>query len=293
MLVRVIVKNLFSFKEHTEFNMLPGRFNRFPGHVYCTAGKELLKLNAMYGANGAGKSNLVRAIALLKTFLKTGEMPAEFITQTFRFDVQSREHDIYLGVEFVKNERLYYYDITINQGIVVSEELQLSDTDTILFSRTDRANENDLRVFFSEEITGDREASLFPEFLSRELLARNQPVMYYLKARQSAVFEPYKSAYDWLVDGLTIITPNSQPKLITMMLEVHSKFSEFVNDVMRAYSTGVSKIEVETSKIEDYFGEGLEDEAEQITAQLRSNPAKPILGRKQNREVVFLSLIHI
>ena len=126
MLIRFIVKNLFSFKEITEFNMLPGRFNRLPNHVYKTAGTELLKLNAVYGANGAGKSNLIRSLALLREFLVTGNLPIEFLVETFKFDNSARKKDVYLGVEFIKDDIPYYYGITINQGIVIEEELQIS-----------------------------------------------------------------------------------------------------------------------------------------------------------------------
>src|ERR1700712_1108747 len=126
MLIRFIVKNLFSFKELTEFNMLPGRFSRMPYHVYKTADIELLKLNAMYGANGAGKSNLIKSLALLCQFVETGNLPIEFLIETFKFDKESRKKDVYLGVEFIKDETPYYYGITINQGIIIEEELLIS-----------------------------------------------------------------------------------------------------------------------------------------------------------------------
>lgn len=143
MLVRFIIKNLFSFKELTEFNMLPGRFNRMGYHVYQAGSIEVLKLNAMYGANGAGKSNLIKSLVLLRAFVQTGVLPIEFLVQTFKFDKESRKKDVYLGVEFIKNEIPYYYGITINQGIITEEELMISGIgkkqDRILFTRTDKS----------------------------------------------------------------------------------------------------------------------------------------------------------
>jgi uncharacterized protein len=66
MLVRFSVENYLSFKDKTEFNMLTGSPRRLPHHVYHHGDLELLKMAAIYGANGAGKSNFVQAIIELK-----------------------------------------------------------------------------------------------------------------------------------------------------------------------------------------------------------------------------------
>ena len=83
MLLRFAVKNLFSFKDETEFNLMPGRISRLSHHKYSKLGIEFLKLSALYGANGAGKSNLIKAISLLKTLVITGKIPNELNSQNF------------------------------------------------------------------------------------------------------------------------------------------------------------------------------------------------------------------
>ena len=173
MLIRFLVKNLLSFKELTEFNMLPGRFNRMPYHVYEADSISLLKLNAMYGANGAGKSNLIKALALLGQFVETGNLPIELLVETFKFDKESRKKDVYLGVEFIKDEVPFYYGITVNQGIIVEEELQFSGVgkkeDYVLFTRTDKPGDKELQLIFCKEVMEDKEASVFPFFLKKIL----------------------------------------------------------------------------------------------------------------------------
>ena len=82
MLIRFIVKNLFSFKEYTEFNMLPGRYNRLSHHIEKCDTVNLLRLNVLYGANGAGKSNLINALSVLRDFLIDGEMPIDLSSRT-------------------------------------------------------------------------------------------------------------------------------------------------------------------------------------------------------------------
>ncbi|MBK8702272.1 MAG: AAA family ATPase [Saprospiraceae bacterium] len=196
MLIRIIIKNLFSFKEYTEFNMLPGRSTRMPHHLYETGSISVLKLNALYGANGAGKSNLIKSLDLLRSFVTEGQLPIEFITEVFKFDVESRKKDVYLGVEFIKDGTPFYYGITINQGIVVEEELQISGLgkkdDVTLFERTDSVIEKQLSLSFHEDVMKDKEAALYPSFLQNEVLERNEPVLYYLRNRKNKVFDHYK-----------------------------------------------------------------------------------------------------
>ena len=74
MLIRFIAKNLFSFNEETEFNVLPNKTQRHPHHKVNRNGIDLLRLSAIYGANGSGKSNLIQSIAVLKMMVKNGKL---------------------------------------------------------------------------------------------------------------------------------------------------------------------------------------------------------------------------
>jgi len=62
MLIRFVVSNYLSFRKETEFNMLTGNFRIHKKHVYKREEIDLLKSAAIYGANGAGKSNFVKSI---------------------------------------------------------------------------------------------------------------------------------------------------------------------------------------------------------------------------------------
>lgn len=292
MLVRFIVGNLFSFKEVTEFNMLPGRFSRLPHHVFERGGVSLLKLNAIYGANGAGKSNFIHALALLRDFLIDGKMPLDLITETFKFDPESKQKDVYLGVEFIKNEVPYYYGLTINQGIIVEEELQISGldkkVDKTLFLRKDKADEADLELSFSDEVNKDPEAALFPQFLKNEILERNVPVLYHMRNRHNRIFEPFKNALDWFERSLELILPFSRPGGMAIRLEKDKAFHQFAVDIMRSFNTGIHDIQVKTIPIEEFFGEDNKQEAERIAAELRARPGNGKFIRTQWEEAVFV-----
>lgn len=272
--------------------MLPGRFNRLPHHIIKTGEIELLKLNALYGANGAGKSNLIHALDILRDFLIDGEMPIELITETFKFDKESNSKDVYIGVEFINENIPYYYGLTINQGIIIEEELQISGLgkkdDQILFLRTDKIGEKEVEIVFSEEVQKDPEASLFPTFLKNEILERNKPVLFYMKNRQNKVFEVFKRALEWFEKGLELISPGSRPGGMVLHLEKNKSFYEFAIDIMRSFNTGVIDIHIDTIPIDEFFGEDNKQEAERITADLRAKSGKAKLLRNQYEDVAFV-----
>ncbi len=272
--------------------MLPSRFNRLPHHLLKSNGIELLKLNALYGANGAGKSNLIHALALLRDFLIDGEMPIELITETFKFDKESHSKDVYIGVEFIKENVPYYYGLTLNQGIIIEEELQISGLDKkddqTLFLRTDKVGEKEIEIIFSEEVNKDPEASLFPTFLKNEILERNKPVLFYMRNRQNKVFELFKNALDWFEKGLELISPTSRPSGMVLQLEKNKAFHDFAIDIMQSFNTGVIGIHIDTIPIEEFFGEDNKQEAERITADLRAKSGKAKFLRNQYEDVVFV-----
>ena len=72
MLIRFNVKNFLSFDledrathdtSSQEFSMIPGKVRSKEDHILKTGKQNLLKFAAIYGANAAGKSNLIKAMA--------------------------------------------------------------------------------------------------------------------------------------------------------------------------------------------------------------------------------------
>lgn len=238
--------------------MLPGRSNRLSNHILKAGNLELLKLNAIYGANGAGKSKLIQALELLKNFVVKGAMPIEFITETFKFVEDSRLHNVYLGVEFIKNGNPLFYGLTINQGIIVEEELLISGLDKkedkVIFRRTDKVEQGALDIYFHDDILSNAEAALFPAFLKNELLQRNQPVLFYMKNRQSPVFHFCRTAAEWFEQDLVTLLPDSKSSTTGLLFSSKIIF-DFAVEIMRSFNTGIDNITLETIPAEEYFGQ--------------------------------------
>jgi uncharacterized protein len=292
MLVRVVVQNLFSFDTTTEFNLLAGRSNRLKHHEINKGPVTLLKLSAIYGPNGAGKSNLIKAVESLKDFVISGQLPIAFISQSFKFNSEGRKNDVYVGLEFFVNDSPYYYGLTVNQGIIIDEELSISGlgkkNDHLLFKRTDEVTSKKLSVVFSDTILKDEESKLFPGFLQNEILERNVPVLFHMRNRTNSSFFLYKQVFEWFEKDLIIIRPDYKTNGLAFRIEKDDKFRAFANEMMQSFQTGVKSLEIETVPLEKYFGEDNKDDNDRVSAELLGKPGSFKVFHLERGEIVAL-----
>ena len=73
MLKEITIKNFRSFNEEVTFTMEADceRVSEFKNHIVEKCNNKLLKVSSIYGPNGGGKTNLIKAIALPKYLLMT------------------------------------------------------------------------------------------------------------------------------------------------------------------------------------------------------------------------------
>ena len=93
MILRVILKNFLSFNDEVQFDMFPNmKRTSSSGHISLLNGRlPVLKMAAIYGANGAGKSNLLKGI----NFLKAMALDKSFLDkETFSKYVFARKEDV-------------------------------------------------------------------------------------------------------------------------------------------------------------------------------------------------------
>src|SRR5947209_7811726 len=76
MLIQFTIENFMSFRDETTFSMLAASNDQLhANHVIEDAvgkGKSVLRAAAIYGANAAGKSNLIQAVRFAKELILRG-----------------------------------------------------------------------------------------------------------------------------------------------------------------------------------------------------------------------------
>lgn len=293
MLIRFAIKNLFSFKEETEFNLLPSKAKRLSHHKYTKSGIEILKLSALYGANGSGKSNLIRSISLLKMMILRGLIPNSLTSQKFKLSESSQTEPIELAIEFFANNAIYYYSIAINDGIVVDEYFSSNNSqqeDEMIFHR--KYDNGKTSVSFFKEFEENKENLTLKKIIETDLLKPNQPLFSLLNSISNNAFIDIKAAYSWFEHGLTVIYPET--KATGLVLEIESKegFKEFANELMRSFNTGITNLKVDVKSVEEFFGKDNQKEVDEIKTELKNNPEKKIglmTNAKTSEEVVVVN----
>jgi AAA15 family ATPase/GTPase len=285
MLIRFQVKNLYSFKEESEFNLLPGRVKRLEHHKYERNGLEFLKLSAIYGANGSGKSNLIRGISWMRSIVLTSVIPREFLTQKFRLAESSTSEPVELAIEFFANNAIYYYSIAVNDGIVVEEQFSSNgknQEDKMIFSRQ-FANGKTVVNFFAEfEETAENKT--LKKIIETDLLKPSQPLFSLLNTITNDAFIDIRTAFDWFKDDLIIIYPDTKTSGLILEYEGNSKFQNFAKELMCSFNTGISDLKVEVKGVEDYFGKDNQKEVDELKAELKTSPGKKVSVLSQNNE---------
>jgi AAA15 family ATPase/GTPase len=243
-----------SFKAETEFNMLKSKGNgsqKLKQHVIRTnSGVEVLKTAAVYGANAAGKSNLVKAIAYLKSIVLGEESILMPQSKRFRLDESYKSKPTTFRLEFEYQGTHFDYAIEIFKGKIKEEWLYLIDNvakskETLLFKR-----ENS-EVTFGEYFKDSEDLSYAKKFLSKEL-----------KETQTVL----KICYEVFGDN----------KILNQAIEIFNKIrildindtyfrdinKMFLNLRLRTFSekllvnskTGIQSISVERIDAESFFG---------------------------------------
>ncbi len=275
MLIRFIVNNVLSFGKEREFNLLPApRSTRLKHHKY-TAGNThgVLKLSAIYGANAAGKSNLITAMMYLREIVTGGTIPSRLSFDYFRLQRAAEEKPQILGAEFLADGKTWFYGIEIVKGKVIVEELFQTNAgkteDVLIFSRETDAEEK-TRLSLLAGFEDNPENRTLKAVIEKNLSRADKPVFKLLSELGNKDLEPIQSAFNWFRTQLRIITPDAKPARLSFRMEKDQNLHTFTNDLMKAFKTGISAVKPEKQTLEEFAGNNNEL-IEKITASIRES----------------------
>jgi AAA15 family ATPase/GTPase len=246
-----------SFKEETEFNMLPSGGNgsrSLKNHIKKTnSGVEVLKTAAIYGANAAGKSNLIKAISFLKSIVVDEVELLIPQSKRFRLDKGYLEKSTTFRVEYEYKNIHFDYAVEIFKGKIIEEWLYKIDSvsknkDRLLYSRKDK-----------EVVFGDYFTNKDVEFVTKLLKKQLKDTQTVLNACYGNFDE------DTILDTILMsfvnthtIYPNSINVEFSKSVLLGQRKLDFANKILTESNTGIEKIVLKKIKANDFFG--LDDE---------------------------------
>ena len=246
MLLRIRIQNFLSFQKETSFDMLTDpKIDGLPHHICKDTPLPLLKQAAIYGANGAGKSNLIKAFVFLKNWVTNPKCleEIEVCDYSFRMSDEDTKPPICLEVEFLSHQKAYLYKVAISEESI-EESLYLSglgkSTDTLIFERKD-----------SKLLTH----SLLNESAINELLTANKKAsLLVLHQGLGASYNPeLKVAYEWFEQQLCIVKYPSDNLQLAKQLTSDENLFDFVEDIIQSCDLDIDGIEREEGSDELLF----------------------------------------
>ena len=302
MLIRFVAKNIYSFKDETEFNLFPNKTQRLKHHKVTIGDFEFLRYSAIYGANGSGKSTLIKSISLLETIVQDGKLPSEIDDFKFKLDEENLKSPISLGAEFIANNNAYFYTITFDNGKILNEYLAHSnkDIDELIFERN--INDDIQRIEFYKDYYKTEKEKLFAEVLAEKLVQPNELLITFLSKKYPEDFKSVKTVFNWFDDTLVIIKPDAKPGGIAHILDKDVSILDFANKFIPSLNTGISEIEIEKKKLEDFFGkegaklrkkliEDLKNEPNKLSVATHSETGEEVALVYENDEIIAKRLI--
>ena len=146
MIIELKFRNFLSFKDETCFLMT--RVNSFKEHLDSNVIKidrefELLKVSAIYGANGSGKSNFINAMHAMSYFVFNSfsnslkkEEEKDLQNFSFKLNSQTEKANTMFEVSFLENSIIYRYGFEINNNEIKKEWLfRKNEREVNLFTR--------------------------------------------------------------------------------------------------------------------------------------------------------------
>ena len=294
MLVRFVADNIFSFGERKEFNMIPRpRLNTLNHHKYNVCNFDLLKMTAIYGANAAGKSNLVKALELLQTIVLEEKLPLNMKELQFKFQDFSLEKPILLAIEFIHDDIPFLYAIEITNDRISTEELYISGLgkhDRLLYERkTNSKNETNLK--FGPELENNPESRTFRDILLKSFVKVNKPILKLISESGELYLPQARKAFEWFDDALHLVTPLSKPGGLAHRIDINPDLKQYAENMLGSLKIGIEKLSSQKQKFKDVFGEDINTDLElkEIVSEIEGDPKKMAsLRTKRGDEIVIL-----
>jgi len=237
-----------SFKERVEFSMIPAQEPNLSHHLVKGKGSDdisVLKTGVVYGANAAGKSNLIRAMDFAKQLITTGTQPNKFIPiSPFKLDETYLDKPSRFEFEFKQGGKNYAYGFSLNHQWILEEWLYEINqvNEKPLFERQTRTDEevivtpgaslsdDELGIFKYTGNMGTRPNQLF----LTEIAKLNQK-----KLKLSAL----RDSYQWFDKVLTIMFPDTKYAGFALEMKGDRVIQDKLLRLLKLFDTGISGIQ--------------------------------------------------
>ncbi len=255
MLIRFDFTNVFSFLNETEFDMLPAKsLKNHSDHLHKINTKvSVLKGSVIYGANGAGKSNLIKAADLMKHIVVKGKVPSDI--RYFRNKFSDNDTPITQTVEYSFGNKTYSYGFTYISNLCLEEWLyDTTNTkqDEMVFVRTYDKKRKKSVITMGKHSSEEDKNKLLIKLLEDNILKPNELLISHDEIVKD---KNMKTVRKWFKNNLIIFFPDTKSASIVDSEYSDTAFREYSEKLMRGFDVGVSEIKLHEDDLDTFVSQ--------------------------------------
>lgn len=272
MFYRLIIENFRSFGQTVQFDMFPNlKRENLKNHVYPADSNIIaaMKLAAIYGSNGAGKSNLYKAFEFIKSFCSVFNdklnISEWYKKNIFMLPIPKDNPSIAFLIEFSKNDLNYILNIELDGNGVKREELLVSGM----------GKTNNQRIYLRQYdkiiFNGITISKQIREIIERQLNSFKNSSFIALNGELKLVNDMrLGDCYDWFLNDVVLLSYyRNIPQLIDM-LSKNDDLMAFVNTVFSNVGLGLKELDVKNVTFEEWYAD-LSDDEKQLFSEGKLN----------------------
>lgn len=298
MLLNFRFKNFLSFRELTEFSMIPSQVRSLKHHLK-KVNEEISVLNfaSIYGANAAGKSNFIKALQFSQNLIVSSEerIRKSVVKESYyKGEILFKEKNSDFEFDLIIGEEIFTYGFSINlfnfeiknewlYKRVNNEDIKLYEIDHSKEIKIDdiclenlEINENDRERFKVYISDANKSSSLFLQYIN----AVERKVDYSI--------ELYR-VYEWFSNSMEVISTYDGAKGSEdafLNEEDTEKLAEFLKD----FGTGIERIErqvISKQDIDDINRKSIDSLADRLIDINKQDESEIAAGMIQTNENIY------
>jgi AAA15 family ATPase/GTPase len=251
MLINFSVENFRSFGAEQTLNLIgSGKLQDHEDHQIPIGdtGKNVLRTAVVYGANAAGKSNLVRAILFAQSLILGTGQTRQIVLNQFRFRKETTPSSF--EFRFLVDKRIYTYGFSVDPKGVVEEWL---------FAMSPKAKELDVFSRQKQEISVGKltafgqEAQDSKKALEAFLVLKPRANQLLLNKIVELPRQSRGALLDhvvwWFTECLSVIEPSTDYGPLIEFLGSEADFQKFAAEFLDNVGTGVSGLDIAEQEI--------------------------------------------
>lgn len=288
MLLRFFASNFLSIAGELEFNMFPyGKIKGHANHVYKTPQVDLLKAAAIYGANGSGKSNLVKAMSYLRELVVEGEIPKIGHPDiTFKLNEEFEDKSTTLEIEFLSGEKYFAYGVSFKNHRIREEWLfeifPKSGKQEMIFDRK-MGEDEAIRLDIHARYKMTEKDKVRLDIYKEEILKENHSALHLLG---NSKYLDIQEAYQWFNNKLIIVFPDTKVDVLPFTFNKAPSFKLFTEKIISEFDTGIKSLEIQVSPFEKDLSQFDEAVISDIYEKLNHGEQLVIITTNENDKVV-------